>query len=475
MSASKFGRYAVLALMAIFAAAPLWASGPGYAAEREVTQSSGVVSIARGQGRLVRLASPAASVFIANPAIADVSVKSSRMVYVFGITTGTTTLFAVDKNENIIADIDIAVSHDLDGLNRAIETLLPSHGVQVSSVSGGIVLDGTVATPSDAENLRRVATRFLGENEEVINRLDVTEPNQVNVRVRIAEVSRSAIKEVGLNADIISGDFRLTTGDVFLDNPAALSGTAPFFNLPGNPFSVGSALLTPGSTSILALFDALEEIGLAKTLAEPNLTAISGETASFLAGGEFPIPVAQNESTITISFKQFGVSLAFTPTVLSANRISMRVRPEVSELSDAGAITIGGLNIRALSTRRAETTIELGSGQSFAIAGLLQENFQDTVRQLPYVADIPLLGELFKSEAFRRNETELIIVVTPYVVKPIDNPDLPLPTDPVTKEPITLANERERKPAATLSRIVQVPLAPVGDPDSTGAASYILD
>lgn len=467
-------RRTAITLLTLLCSAIWFMSNTDMPLAAEYTSGSGEITLIKGQGRLVRLNSAASSVFIANPEIADVTVKSSRMVYVFGVKTGTTSLFAVDKNENVIADIGVAVTHDMDRLARGIESLLPAGGVTATSVATGIILEGSVASSSDAENLNRLAHRFIDDKEEVVNRLNVTEPNQVNVRVRFAEVSRTAIKRIGVNFDLLSGDFSFTSGDVFLDNPQALSGLAPFFTLPGGTFGSGAGTLASGSTSILALFDVLEEIGLSKTLAEPNLTAITGETASFLAGGEFPIPVAQDDNTITVEFKEFGVSLAFTPTVLNHNRISMRVRPEVSQLSDAGAITLGGLNIRALSTRRAETTIELASGQSFAIAGLLQDEFIDTVRQVPYLGDVPLLGELFKSESFRRNESELIIVVTPYIVQPVASRDMPLPTDPLTKAPVEIATARERKTSASLSRTVQVPIGTAGS-SQIGAATYLLD
>lgn len=440
---------------------------------RGVSDGSGALTIARHQGRLVRLARPATSVFIANPEIADVTVKSSRMVYVFGKATGRTTLFAVDNRENVVANLDISVTHDVGALEEALGSLLPAGAdVGVTSINGAIVLTGSVANATDAENIRRLALRYLGEGEEVINQLAITDPNQVNLHVRIAEISRTAVKQLGFNFDIFEGDFSFTSGDTFLQNPAALAGDG-FFSLAGNPFGAGSLLGgNIGNVTINALFDALEEIGLAKTLAEPNLTALSGETASFLAGGEFPIPVDQDNNAITIEFKEFGVSLSFTPTLLSPQRISMRVRPEVSQLSNAGAVTTNGITVPALTTRRAETTIELASGQSFAIAGLLQEDFQDNVRQVPYLGEIPILGELFKSEQFRRNETELIIIVTPYVVHPMSERDLPLPTDPLTKENTNAVVQRTQ--ADLLGRDIAVPL---GGPDGRqlGSAKYLLD
>lgn len=467
-------RIRLIALALLSAVVALPAQAPAQVPNRDIVAQSGPVEIARHQGRLLRLSKSAASVFIANPAIADITVKSSRMVYIFGKAPGRTTLFAVDSNENVIADLDIQVTHDLSGLRNAIDTLLPANGITLDSVEGGLVLGGPVASATDAENIRRLATRFVGENEEVINRLAVTDPNQVNVRVRIAEVSRSVVKQLGLNFDILSGDFRFTSGSTFLDNPSALAGIGNF-TLSQNAFGAGILSgATLGGATVNALFDAMEEIGLVKTLAEPNLTALSGETASFLAGGEFPIPTIDSDGQVSVEFKQFGVSLSFTPTMISGRRISMRVRPEVSALSDAGAVSVNGLAIPALTTRRAETTIELGSGQSFAIAGLLQDDFQDNVRQMPYVADIPLFGELFKSESFRRKETELIILVTPYVVQPMNDRSLPLPTEPLTKSPVALATDRKTQPSASLSRSVQVPIGIPGA-EQTGAATYMLD
>ena len=467
-------RFPLLALLVVagLLSAPAPASTQG--TSREVTATTGSISIARHQGRLVRLTRPATSVFIANPEIADVSVKSARMVYVFGKAPGKTTLFAVDRNENVVADLDVVITHDLEALRESIQSLLPAGGpVDVSSVDGAIVLSGSVATATDAENVNRLAARFIGENEEVINRLAVTAPNQVNLRVRISEMSRSTIRQLGLNFDITKGDFSFTSGTNFLQNPNALAGVGNFA-LSGAQFGAGLfSGVGIGGATVNALFDALEEIGVVKTLAEPNLTALSGETASFLAGGEFPIPVAQDNNTITVEFKQFGVSLSFTPTVLSKRRISMKVRPEVSQISNEGAVTIGGINISALTTRRAETTIELGSGQSFAIAGLLQDNMQDKVRQMPYLSDIPILGELFKSEEFQHNESELIIIVTPYVVKPMARRDVPLPTDPLTRsEPRPNLNP---PPAATLSRAVPVPDGGASSGTQLGAAKYLLD
>jgi pilus assembly protein CpaC len=247
----------------------------------------------------------------------------------------------------------------------------------------------------------------------------------------VAEVSRQVIKEFGINWDAV-----FETGDLlfgFATGRPAFGAAGSNFRGPTNAgggvpdLAFGS--FTPGDNVVNTAIDALAQEGLVNVLAEPNLTALSGETASFLAGGEFPIPVATDNNDITIEFKEFGIQLAFTPTVLSGNRISLRVRPEVSELSQDGSIEINGLTIPALKTRRAETTVELGSGQSFAIGGLLSSDVQNAVSKTPGIGDLPVLGTLFRSTAFRRNETELVIIVTPYLVRPVDEPVLAIPND----------------------------------------------
>jgi len=419
------------------------------------------LSVSLNEGKLVRLDAPAASVFIANPEIADISVRSTRLVYVFGKKPGKTTLFALDKQDNLIASSEIVVSHNLDRLRESIASLLPTSGIQAASIDGAIVLTGTVAQASDAENARRLASRFIAEGEEIINQIAVTAPNQINLRVRIAEVSREDIKKFGFNWDA------LFTGDNFL---LGLATANPIVG--SNTLVTGS--YTSGDFNVDGILDMLADDNLVTVLAEPNLTALSGETASFLAGGEFPIPINQdNNGGITIEFRSFGVGLSFTPTIVSANRINMHVLPEVTQLSEVGAVTFGEVQVPALTTRRAETTVELASGQSFAIAGLLQNNSQESIKKTPGLGDIPVLGALFKSERFQRNETELVIIVTPYIVQPISDRDIPLPTDPFIGADNDAADKRDAAvaqrttiPAPELSQAVQ------GEP---GASGYLMD
>ncbi|MCZ6845189.1 MAG: type II and III secretion system protein family protein, partial [Alphaproteobacteria bacterium] len=268
--------------------------------------------------------------------------------------------------------------------------------------------------------------RFLAEKETLINQILVVGPNQVNLRVRIAEVSRTVLKNLGFNFDFLGtiGNFAfgLATGRPFLTGIGTAAGLVDSSGVLSGSFG-GRNFDANG------IIDALEDEGLITLLAEPNLTALSGETASFLAGGEFPIPIVDEDGKIHIEFKTFGVSLAFTPTIVSDDRISLKVMPEVSALSSAGAVQINGIVIPALTTRRANTTVELGSGQSFVIAGLLQADTNQSVNETPGLADIPILGALFRSTDFRRSESELVIIVTPYLVRPVSSAALALPTD----------------------------------------------
>jgi len=422
---------AVALLMLTVAPGPLMS----VAAAQEATKvaSGHTLAIQVNQGQLVRIDKPVESVFVANAEIADVAVKSPQLIYVFAKHPGTTTLYAVGANDEILASITLNVTHNLSRLDQAIADLMPGRNIAATSIDGGIVLTGMVSSPGEAEDARRLAARFIGVNEEIINRLQITAPVQVNVRVRIAEVNKSVLRNLGINWDaaIQEGGFAFGLLTAF---PLGLSNV-----LAGSTAAQGGGAgqtVSAGPLDLTATMDLLAQEGLVSLLAEPNLTAVSGQTATFLAGGEFPIPVAQSSSgagtvpVITVEFRQFGVSLAFTPTILNANRISMRVRPEVSALSDTGAVTIGDITIPALTVRRAETTVELASGQTFAIAGLVQSTNQITANEVPGLGDIPVLGELFKSDHFQHNESELVILATPYVVQPISNPAAPaVPTD----------------------------------------------
>jgi len=400
----------------------------GAAAQETTKVASGhSLAIQVNQGQLVRIDKPVESVFVANSEIADVAIKSPQLIYVYAKHPGTTTLYAVGANDEILASITLNVTHNLSRLDQAIADLMPGRNIAATSIEGGIVLTGMVSSPGEAEDARRLAARFIGANEEIINRLQVNAPNQVNVRVRIAEINKTVLRHLGINWDtaIQEGGFAFGLLTAF---PVTVGSTLVGSTGPGTTPTVSA-----GPLDLTATMDLLAQEGMVSLLAEPNLTAVSGQTATFLAGGEFPIPVAQDNNTVTVEFRQFGVSLAFTPTILNANRISMRVRPEVSATSTQNEVTTGDFVVPSLTVRRAETTVELASGQTFAIGGLVQSQNQITANAVPGLGDIPILGELFKSDQFQHNESELVILATPYLVQPISNPAAPaVPTDPST-------------------------------------------
>ncbi len=407
---------AVVGIVAIsILAAPYASSAP----LEIVSRGHQSMALEVNKGRLLKLQRAARTVFVANPEIADVQVKSPTLVYVFGKAPGDTTLFAVDGSEQVLASIDLQISHNLERIHAAVMRMHPDVDLQLASAGDSVVIDGIVDNASIAENIRRVAVAAVGDPEKVILRLGVDAPTQVNLRVRVAEVSRDIDKQLGFNWSIagsVAGiAFGIATANPYSSTVATNTLTASGIDL--NPFDLN------------VVIDALEDEGLISVLAEPNLTALSGETASFLAGGEFPILVPDSDGRVTIEFKKFGVSLSFTPTLLGSDRVNLHVRPEVSQLSSTNAVTLNNFQIPSLTTRRADTTVELGSGQSFAIAGLIQNNVTHDISKFPGLADIDVIGNLFKSDRFQREESELVIIVTPYVVRPVSRAKLATPLD----------------------------------------------
>ncbi len=358
-----------------------------------ITAGSPPLEVEVGKGVLVRLERPANSVFVADPDIADVQAKSSTLVYLFGKSGGETTLFAVGDHDQVALNATIRVRYDTMRIQEAIHELAPRSAVSVSTIGDALVIDGTVYDAAEGDDIRRVAGRYLQDPKQLINRMKVDAPNQVNLRVRIAEVSRDLIKQMGFNWDATTKTGNFLFGLASGPNPANAGITRELSTdlktTVDNLF--GTAKI--GNADLNVLIDALDSEGLITVLAEPNLTALSGEPASFLAGGEFPIPTASGLSngiqTVTVTWKKFGVSLSFVATIGPANRISLHVVPEVSQLSNTGAVTLGGITLPALTTRHADTTVELASGQSFAIAGLLQNNITQSLQKYPWPA-LPL-------------------------------------------------------------------------------------
>lgn len=448
---------ATLPLLAISAGLTVPTSAPAQVAQ---PSAAPVLQVNTGRGRLVTLSRPMTDLFIADDSVADVQVRSPTQLYIFGKKTGETTISATTRTGQVAYAATVRVGNNLDSIGAMLALAMPDAKIVATPMNGLVLLTGTVSGPEDAAEAERLVQAFVGEGSKVLSRLKSATPLQVNLQVRIAEVSRSFVKNIGVNlTNRDSGSFAFglaqgrqgTIGVVPGTPPAGFINGAPV-NAAGAPIALDANGLVPGSKiftqpakgvgtlisaagrllgmDLLGSLDLGETIGQVSTLANPNLTCMSGETCNFLAGGEIPIPVSQGLGAVSVEYKSYGISLAYTSTVLSNGRIALRVRPEVSQLSFNGAVQINGTTIPALTTRRAETTLELGSGQSMVIGGLMQNNHNNSIEKTPGLGDLPVLGALFRSNGFRRDETELMIVITPYLVRPVDNPgDIILPTD----------------------------------------------
>jgi len=392
-------RGAVLAT--VFLALPLNAPAPATGFELVAPETERTVAMVVGTGQLIRVDSEFSSLFVANPEVADVEVKSPRLLYLTGVGVGETTLFAVDELDNVLMAASIQVTHNTSALKRGFERVAPGAPISAMTVDQSLVISGAVGTPEQAADVMQVAAQFVDDPAQLVNRMDVAAPTQVNLEVRIAEVNRNVDRQLGIRWNALGVS---AGGDYVFDYSG---GSVPSDGYSARIGYFGSQL------NIDVLLRALSEEGLVTILAEPNLTARSGEPASFLAGGEFPYTVRQDEGSNTIEFKDFGIGLNFTPTVLSNGRISLNVGTEVSDLDFSA-----DPRIPSLVTRRAETTVDLTSGQSFAIAGLIQNNSSQSASQVPGLGTVPVLGALFKSTGFQRRQTELVVIVTPVIVNP---------------------------------------------------------
>lgn len=374
--------------------------------QRSAADGAERLEVRRGQSAVVEADAAFATIVVADPDIAEAMATSNRSFFLRGKQPGTTTVLVYDAAGAIAELIEVEVKLGLEELRADLDRLLPGEPIDVYPVHDGVFLDGRVTTAAAAEMALQVAERYVPGG--VANGLSVGQSQQVMLEVRFLEASRSAVREIGFGNSVDANDFQTTTEGATVSGLAAKT-VAMFTNV--------------GGGNIDLQIRALEEKGIIRTLAEPNLVALSGDTASFLAGGEFPIPVASRDNEITIEFKKFGVSLDFTPTVLGDGLVNLRVRPEVSSIDRANGIRTSGIEIPGISVRRADTTVELHDGQAFAVAGLLQNNYSNDVRQTPWLGNVPILGSLFSSKRFQRNESELVIVVTPRLVQPMPHPD----------------------------------------------------
>jgi pilus assembly protein CpaC len=391
------------------------------------------LSLGVGKSAIIDLPRDVKDVLVADPKIANAVVRSPQRAYIIGSAVGQTNVVFFDADGQQIAAYDIAIKRDLNGVRAALKQLLPAASIQAEGVGEGVMLTGTVSTPIEAQQAGDVVARLVGGAEKVVNSIVVRGRDQVMLKVSVAEVQRSIIKQLGID---LSANMNYGTAVVNFNN------TNPF-TANGGPLTSGSlvasAVNRAGIPTVTATLRAMESAGVVRTLAEPNLTAISGESATFIVGGEFPFPTgvtcqtnpagAVGQCAPSIAFKKFGISLNFTPVVLTEGKISLRVMTEVSEVSTDNSINISGVNVPSVKTRRAETTLEIPSGGSLAMAGLIQEQTKQAVNGMPGVDQIPVLGQLFRSQDFVNNQTELMVIVTPYVVRAVAQKELSRPDD----------------------------------------------
>ncbi len=430
------GRLQLLAAVGSVAALSL-AAAPVAAQVRPISQAEGVhageLSVPVAKSQVLRTDRPFAKALIGNPEIADVLPLTDRSLYVLGKKAGTTSLTLYDRNNMLIAVMDVAVGPDVIGLRRQLSELLPGNQIGARMSNDAVVLEGVVASGPAADRAVQLAETYAPG--KVVNLLSVGASQQVMLEVRFSEVKRSALKQLGISG-FLSGSNGF--GGAVGGGAGLVGAGPPTLGAISDSFGILQRGFNVLGLNIDATLEALERKGAITTLAEPTLVALSGQTASFLAGGEFPIPVVQGggdegggSNRITVEFKPFGVSLAFTPTVLADGVINMVVAPEVSSIDPSASIVINNLRIPGLQTRRAKTVVELRDGESFAMAGLLRRDFSSTVRQFPVLGSIPIIGTLFRSSNFSRDETELVIIVTPRLVRPVRAGTLRAPTDRV--------------------------------------------
>lgn len=421
----------------------------GAAGEAQAQAQPNVLRVARGAAssdvsvfinRAVVLESAQrfAEVSVANPDIADVAALSDQTIYILGKSPGATTLTLLGEAGRLITNVDVQVSPDLTEFKQRLREVLPGEEIEVRGANGGVILSGVVSGARKIDTAVNLAGLYAPDR--VTNLMTVGGTQQVMLKIRFAEMQRSTSKALGFNIAALSGQRSLGNGDSISLGGATGAETArltdgdgdgvrdvPLIPVPGS-FGIGNIALSIGGVFLDVLINALEQRGVVRSLAEPNLVALSGDTAQFLAGGEVPIPV-QDENGITVEFKPFGVGLSFTPTVVDEDLINLELETEVSAIDTSVQINTAGILVSGFTTRRARTTVEMRDGQSLAIAGLLQDNFSDAATQLPWLGEIPVLGTLFRSSNFQRSQTELVIIVTPVLVTPVDGERLSLPTD----------------------------------------------
>ena len=441
---------------------------------------SSALQVPMNRAVVVEAENPFAELSIANPGIADISTLSDRTIYVLGKAPGRTTLTLLSPDGRLITNVEVQVTPDVAEFKERLRQILPGEGIEVRTANDGIVLSGVVSSIEKLDRALDLANRYAPER--VSNLMTVGGTQQVMLKVRFAEVSRTVSKSLsggisGATSDttVALGNGTFTNVDTGNPPPNDIATIAQNFFTPGTPFGGGqiSTIGSVGGLAFSALLEALESKNLVRTLAEPNLVALSGQEASFLAGGEVPIPVSDDDG-ISIEYRPFGVQLSFIPRVVNGNRINLEMTAAVSAIDNDISVTSATIAVPGFSRREAETTVEMLDGQSFAIAGLLQDDFSDAATQTPWLGDIPVLGALFRSTSFQRDQSELVVIITPHLVTPVSGEALALPTDrirPPTEAELFLFGSLGRPAGAPTSGAA----AEVAKQDFTGSYGYVME
>jgi len=475
MKTSRFLTAALLGLTVGLAHVP----DVGYAETLRVVKrgTSSTLNVPMNRAVVVESDAPFAELSIANPAIADISSLSDRTIYVLGKSPGLTTLTLLDANGQLITNVDVRVAADISEFKERLRQILPGERIEVRTANDGIVLSGIVSSAQKLQRALDLAERYAPER--VSNLMGVGGIQQVMLKVRFAEmqrtVSKSLSSSLALNGNMFGGGLGVNGGTNTNNNSGAVS-TSLGGNIPSVNEANGAMLFgfNAGSVQVGVLLEALESKGVVRTLAEPNLTALSGQEAKFLAGGEYPIPVSQEDGAITIEFKPFGVELNFTPRVVDGDLINLELDAAVSSLDPTNAATYNNFSISAFKRRETSTTVEMRDGESFAIAGLLQDDFRDVNGQVPWLGDVPVLGALFRSANYQREQSELVIIVTAHLVTPTRGEALALPTDRV-RPPSEKDLFLNGKVASDGRRPTRGAAGEIAKQDFTGSYGYVMD
>ena len=450
---------------------PTWAQGDVLRVVKRGTAST--LDVPMNRAVVVESDVPFAELSIANPSIADISSLSDRTIYVLGKSPGLTTLTLLDASGRLITNVDVRVAADVTEFKERLRQILPGEKIEVRTANDGIVLSGTASSAQKLQRALDLAERYAPDR--VSNLMSVGGVQQVMLKVRFAEMQRSVSKSLSSSLGISGGNsVGVTGGTGTLNNQTSLTSSLAG-SIPDTNENVGAMVFgfNAGAFQVNLLLEALEQKGVVRTLAEPNLSALSGQEAKFLAGGEYPIPVAQADGVYSIEYKPFGIELDFVPRVVDGDLINLELKAAVSAIDSSNSVSVNGFDVSAFTRRETSTTVEMRDGESFAIAGLIEDQFLDNAAQLPWLGDVPVLGSLFRSADYKRSQTELVIIVTGHLVTPSRGEALALPTDrvkPPTESDLFLFGR-----TGATKRLPRGAAGEVAKQDFSGSYGYVMD